>query len=151
MMKLNVIKLSILLFISMLFTSNNFEVEKTEEQIADEIIEKQKIDYHLVTATTYTIREEETDSTPLLTASGYKLDSINPKKDKVIAVSRDLKRKFRFGEKVRIKGAGKLDGVYTVRDVMNRRFRKKIDILINPDDDGNLFKKVKLYPIDINE
>lgn len=146
-MKFNVIKLSILLFILMLFTFNNFEVEKTEEQIADEIIEKQKIDYHLVTATTYTIRKEETDSTPLLTASGYKLDSINPKKDKVIAVSRDLKKKLRFGERVRIKGAGKLDGVYYVRDLMNKRFRNKIDILINPNDDGNKFTKVKLYPI----
>ena len=114
-------------------------------------IEKEKIDYHLVTATTYTIKEEQTDSTPLITASGYKLDSLNPKKDKVIAVSRDLKRKFRFGEKVRIKGAGKLDGVYTVRDVMNRRFTKKIDILINPDDDGNRYTKVKLYPITIND
>jgi 3D (Asp-Asp-Asp) domain-containing protein len=149
-MKENVIRLLVVVFICLFTTSIQFEEVKSEEQIADEIIEKEKIDYHLVTATTYTIKEEQTDSTPLITASGYKLDSLNPKKDKVIAVSRDLKRKFRFGEKVRIKGAGKLDGVYTVRDVMNRRFTKKIDILINPDDDGNRYTKVKLYPITIN-
>ena len=150
-MKENVIRLLVVVFICLFTTSIQFEEVKSEEQIADEIIEKEKIDYHLVTATTYTIKEEQTDSTPLITASGYKLDSLNPKKDKVIAVSRDLKRKFRFGEKVRIKGAGKLDGVYTVRDVMNRRFTKKIDILINPDDDGNRYTKVKLYPITIND
>ena len=150
-MKQNVIRLLVVVFICLFTTSIQFEEVKSEEQIADEIIEKEKIDYHLVTATTYTIKEEQTDSTPLITASGYKLDSLNPKKDKVIAVSRDLKRKFRFGEKVRIKGAGKLDGVYTVRDVMNRRFTKKIDILINPDDDGNRYTKVKLYPITIND
>lgn len=150
-MKQNTLKLIIIFIICLLTTSIQFEEVKSEEQIADEIIEKQKIDYHLVTATTYTIREEQTDSTPLITASGYKLDSLNPKKDKVIAVSRDLKRKFRFGEKVRIKGAGKLDGVYTVRDVMNRRFTKKIDILINPDDSGNKWTKVKMYPITIND
>ena len=150
-MKENVIRLLVVVFICLFTTSIQFEEVKSEEQIADEIIEKEKIDYHLVTATTYTIKEEQTDSTPLITASGYKLDSLNPKKDKVIVVSRDLKRKFRFGEKVRIKGAGKLDGVYTVRDVMNRRFTKKIDILINPDDDGNRYTKVKLYPITIND
>ena len=143
----------ILLFltITMFIPHNMINSKMSEEEVADIIIEKKKIPYDVVTVTTYTVSKGETDSTPLITASGYKLDSLNPKKQKVIAVSRDLKRKYKFGQKVRVKGAGKLDGVYTVRDVMNRRFRKKIDILINPEDDGNLFKKVKLYPIDINE
>ncbi|NDB29048.1 hypothetical protein EB169_07755 [archaeon] len=146
-MKITISKLLILFFITIAFIPHKTEIKKTEEEIVDEIIEKEKPEYHLVTATTYSITEEETDSTPLLTASGYKLDSINPKKDKVIAVSRDLKRKLKFGERVRIKGAGKLDGIYYVRDLMNKRFKNKIDILINPDDDGNKFTKVKLYPI----
>ena len=34
---------------------------------------------------------------------------------------------------------------------MNKRFRNKIDILINPNDDGNKWTGVKIYPIDINE
>ncbi len=146
-MKLNFVKLFILLVILILFTSNQTKIEKTEEQIVDEIIEKEKIDYELVTATTYSINVEETDSTPLLTASGFKLDSINPKDDKVIAISRDLKRKLKFGERVRIKGAGNLDGIYYVRDLMNKRFRNKIDILINPDETGTKIKNVRLYPI----
>ena len=119
----------------------------SEEMVVDEIIEKKKLPYDLVTVTTYTISEGQTDSTPLITASGYKLDSINPKKQKVIAISRDLKRKYKFGQKVRVKGAGKLDGIYTVRDLMARRWTKKIDILINPEDKGNKITKVKLYNV----
>jgi 3D (Asp-Asp-Asp) domain-containing protein len=138
----------ILLFLTIImFIPHNMPSEMSEEEIVDEIIEKKKLPYDLVTVTTYTISVGQTDSTPLITASGYKLDSINPKKQKVIAISRDLKRKYKFGQKVRVKGAGKLDGVYTVRDLMASRWRKKIDILINPEDDGNKFRRVKLYNV----
>jgi 3D (Asp-Asp-Asp) domain-containing protein len=111
------------------------------------MIEKKHIPYDVVTVTTYTVSAGQTDSTPLITASGYKLDSLNPKKQKVIAISRDLKRKYKFGQKVRVKGAGKLDGVYTVRDLMAKRWRKKIDILINPDESGTKIRRVKIYNI----
>ena len=139
----------ILLFltIAMFIPHNMINSKMSEEEVADIIIEKKKIPYDVVTVTTYTVSKGETDSTPLSTASGYKLDSLNPKKQKVIAVSRDLKRKYKFGQKVRVKGAGKLDGIYTVRDLMARRWTKKIDILINPDDDGTKIRGVKLYNI----
>ena len=138
----------ILLFLTIImFIPHNMPSELSEEEIVDEIIEKKKLPYDLVTVTTYTISAGQTDSTPLITASGYKLDSINPKKQKVIAISRDLKRKYKFGQKVRVKGAGKLDGVYTVRDLMAKRWTKKIDILINPEDDCNKFRRVKLYNV----
>ncbi len=132
----------------MLFVPHNMiNSVVSEEMVVDEIIEKKKLPYDLVTVTTYTISEGQTDSTPLITASGYKLDSINPKKQKVIAISRDLKRKYKFGQKVRVKGAGKLDGIYTVRDLMASRWTKKIDILINPEDMGTKFRRVKLYNV----
>jgi 3D (Asp-Asp-Asp) domain-containing protein len=139
----------ILLFltITMFIPHNMINSKMSEEEVADIIIEKKKIPYDVVTVTTYTVSKGETDSTPLITASGYKLDSLNPKKQKVIAISRDLKRKYKFGQKVRVKGAGKLDGVYTVRDLMASRWRKKIDILINPDEDGTKIRRVKLYNI----
>lgn len=138
----------IFLFLTIImFIPHNMPSEMSEEEVADIIIEKKKLPYDLVTVTTYTISEGQTDSTPLITASGYKLDSINPKKQRVIAISRDLKRKYKFGQKVRVKGAGKLDGVYTVRDLMAKRWTKKIDILINPEDDGNKFRRVKLYNV----
>jgi 3D (Asp-Asp-Asp) domain-containing protein len=105
----------------------------------------EKVFKQFVTLTIYTPTESETDSTPNVTASGFKIDSDNPKKHKIIAVSRDLKRKgFKFGKKVRIKGAGKLNGVYTVRDLMNKRHKNRIDVLVNDE-----HKPIKLKNIEV--
>ena len=100
-----------------------------------------------VKVTTYTVNEAETDSEPTITASGFEVDSLNPKKHRIIAVSRDLKKKFKFGQKIKVTGIGKHSGVYVVRDVMNKRWKKKIDILINPDDKPFSFKNAKIYVV----
>lgn len=100
----------------------------------------------LVTLTIYKPLESETDSTPNLTASGFKIDVDNPGKHRIIAVSRDLKRKgWKFGKKVRIRKAGKYNGVYTIRDVMNKRYRNRIDILVDDE-----HKPIKLRNVEIN-
>lgn len=99
-----------------------------------------------VTLTTYTVDPSQTDNTPLITASGFKLDSLNPRRHRVIAISRDLRARFKFGSRVRITNAGRFNGVYVVRDLMNKRFRRKIDILINPKD-----KHTKLTNVVINK
>ena len=88
----------------------------------------------IVSLSTYKADTTETDSTPLVTASGFKLDSLNPKKHRVIAISRDLKALFAFGDKVILTNAGKFNGVWFIHDVMNKRYKNKIDILINPSD-----------------
>ncbi len=51
---------------------------------------------------------------------------------KIIAVSRDLLSKYgmRNGTKVRISG---LPGYYRVRDKMNKRYKKRIDIYMGVD------------------
>ena len=105
------------------------------------------ISYETVTLTTYSPTEGETDSTPHLTASGFKIDKENPKRHRIIAVSRDLKKKWPFGTKVRIKNAGKYNGVYTVKDVMNKRHKNRIDILIGEDDKQTKIKNVKITKI----
>jgi 3D (Asp-Asp-Asp) domain-containing protein len=101
----------------------------------------------IVTVTTYKATSEETDSTPNITASGFKISKKNPKKHRIIAVSRDLKRKLKFGQRVRLKNAGKYNGEYVVRDVMNKRYKKRIDILINPKDKQTKLSKVKVYKV----
>ena len=101
----------------------------------------------IVTVTTYKASSEETDSTPNVTASGFKISKKNPKKHRIIAVSRDLKRKLKFGQRVRLKNAGKYNGEYVVRDVMNKRYKKLIDILINPKDIQTTIAKVKIYKV----
>lgn len=81
----------------------------------------------VVTATVYNAVPEQTNSENLVTASGFIID-----KDsfpKIIAVSRDLEKKFPMGTKVSIQGTD-FDGIYTVEDRMHKRWRKKIDILV---------------------
>ncbi len=87
-----------------------------------------------VSLSTYKTDTAETDSTPLITASGFKLDSVNPMKHRVIAISRDLKELFSFGDKVKLSNAGKFNGIWFIRDLMNKKYKNKIDILINPSD-----------------
>jgi len=81
-----------------------------------------------VTATAYTSHAAQTDSTPFLAAWNNR---IRPGM-KIIAVSRDMLTRYgmRNGTKVRIAG---LPGYYRVRDKMNKRYRKRIDIYMGLD------------------
>jgi 3D (Asp-Asp-Asp) domain-containing protein len=131
---------NIILSIVMVFLP--YEMEMKEKEIS-KMIEGIKPD--IVTMTTYKASESETDSTPNITASGFKIT--NPKKHRIIAVSRDLKRKMKWGSKVRIVGAGKYDGTYRVHDLMNKRYKKRIDILIGHNDKQTKLRKVKIYKL----
>jgi 3D (Asp-Asp-Asp) domain-containing protein len=119
-----------------------YEMEKEEIRV-NKMIET--ITPEIVTLTTYKASESETDSTPNITASGFKIT--NPKKHRIIAVSRDLKKKYKFGQKIRITNAGKYNGTYRVHDVMNKRYRNRIDILIGHNDKQTKLKKVKIYKL----
>ena len=120
------------------------EINMMEREIQMEI---RGIEPDIVTVTTYSPTVAQTDSTPLITASGFEINPKNPKRQRIVAVSRDLKKKYKFGKKVRITGIGKLSGTYTVRDVMNKRYRNRVDILIGEDDTHTYFKKAKLYAV----
>jgi len=120
------------------------EINMMEREIEMEI---KGIEPDIVTVTTYSPTVEQTDSTPLITASGFEINPTNPKKQRIVAVSRDLKKKYKFGKKVRITGIGKLSGTYTIRDVMNKRYKKRVDILIGEDDTQTSFKNAKLYAV----
>ena len=76
-----------------------------------------------VTATAYTSHRGQTDKTPFLAAWNNR---IRPGM-KIVAVSRDMLTRYglKNGSKIRISG---LPGYYTVRDKMNKRYRKRIDI-----------------------
>jgi 3D (Asp-Asp-Asp) domain-containing protein len=102
------------------------------------------IKIEVVTLTIYSPVVGQTDSTPHITASGFEIDLDNPRKHNIIAVSRDLKSKWKFNQKVKIRKAGKYNGVYTVKDVMNKRHKKRIDILVGPDE-----KPIKLTGVEV--
>ena len=81
-----------------------------------------------VTATAYTSHVNQTDDTPFIAAWNNKLKPGM----KIIAVSRDLLTKYGLsnGTKVRISG---LKDIYVVRDKMNKRYKKRIDIYMGLD------------------
>jgi LysM repeat protein len=76
-----------------------------------------------VTATAYTSHGSQTDDTPFLAAWNNRL---RPGM-KVIAVSRDLLYRYGMKNGTKVKIAG-LPGYYRVRDKMNKRYRRRIDI-----------------------
>lgn len=82
-----------------------------------------------VTATVYNAIEGQTDDTPLITATGFKINKKNF--PRIIAVSKDLERKFPMGTVVEVCNVNySLEGEYRVEDRMHSRWRKKIDILV---------------------
>jgi 3D (Asp-Asp-Asp) domain-containing protein len=85
-----------------------------------------------VTVTVYHAVPEQCNSDPGHTASMFKLNLSDPYSHKIIAVSRDLLKKYPFGSCVVVKGTD-YDGTYQVQDLLNKRYKKRIDILINLD------------------
>ena len=81
-----------------------------------------------VTATAYNSLPAQTDSTPDIAAWG---DRLRPGM-KVIAVSRDLLKKYGLKHRDKVKISG-LEGEYQVLDKMNKRWRKKMDIYMGKD------------------
>ena len=102
--------------------------------------------FTVVTATVYHATVAQTNQDPTHTAFMYKLDTINPFKHRIIAVSRDLLKEYPNGTKVSVTGTD-YDGIYTVRDLMNKRYTKRIDILINKNMKIGLWKNVKIKKI----
>jgi 3D (Asp-Asp-Asp) domain-containing protein len=119
------------------------DIAITETKVKEIVAEEFR---KVVTLTTYSVTEGETDDSPTITASGFEIDENNPNKHRIIAVSRDLKRRLRFGEKVVLSNAGRFNGVWYVRDLMNSRFRNKIDVLIDGDD-----KQTKMFGVIIKK
>ena len=95
-----------------------------------------------VTATTYKLTARENGPYGNHLASGFKASYKHPGLDRVIAVSPDLLDSFPFHTYVIVKGAGKLDGIWKVEDVMNKRFTKRIDFLIGWKTKHNKFNNV---------
>lgn len=101
-----------------------------------------------VVCTVYNAVVEQCNSDPEHTAFMFKLDLSNPYKHRIIAVSRDLLIKYPNKSKVYVSGTGRYDGIYTVRDKMNKRYTKRIDILINLDMKIGKWNNVKISLVD---
>ena len=86
-----------------------------------------------VTVTTYNPTRHQTDSTPNQTADGTIIKPWKATQYRYVALSRDLLSRwggpFEYGDYIIIEGTGGWDGVYQVRDTMNPKWVKRVDIL----------------------
>lgn len=69
-----------------------------------------------------------------------------------IAISQDLWSNnggpYSFGDSIRVSGMGTTyDGIYVVEDTMNKRFTKRIDVLVESRKPPNIWFNVKIYKV----
>ena len=98
-------------------------------------IEEYENNKHKVTVTMYHPVSDQTDDTPNITADGSVIRINNASEYRYVAVSRNMLIRnegfLNFGDYIWL-DAGKKSGVYQVRDVMNKRFVNRVDILETP-------------------
>ena len=98
-----------------------------------------------VTLTCYQPVKSQCNNQPLVTADGSKINLHHLKRGRIkwCAISRDLLYLFPKNKPKRVFIEG--FGVYEVRDVTNKRFKHRIDILIHPKDSKRIsIKNVKV-------
>ena len=111
------------------------EIFKLEEKITE--LETELSEYKSggmnVTVTMYQPVRYQTDSTPNILADGTRIRTEDASNYKFIAVSRNLLKRWGgwldFGDFVLLRNTTDKDGIYQVRDTMNKRFVNRIDIL----------------------
>jgi 3D (Asp-Asp-Asp) domain-containing protein len=96
----------------------------------------------IVTATSYTVYTNETIQRR--TADGSSINMKHPAINRFIAISRDLLKQFYFGQTVLVEGIGNKSGIFIIKDLMHERWKKRIDILRDPDDELITYENVKL-------
>lgn len=125
---------------------NNTYFQKEKTSFTRKIKKDDKI--FKVTVTKYNPVKEQCDDDPLITADNSKicLNNLNAGKLKWIAVSRDLRKHFKYGEKVIIKcdHDPSINGEYEVHDTMNPRYTRTIDLLSPIGDTKGKWKDVEI-------
>lgn len=108
-------------------------------------------------ATVYHATVAQCDGNPLETADGSRIVRHRVPKLRWCAVSQDLLARrggpLNFGDTLLVREAGRLNGRWVVRDVMNQRHRRRIDFLVpanaayDPDQNTvEVFRIWKQYP-----
>jgi len=105
-----------------------------------------------VDVTMYHPVSRQTDSTPNILADGTQIRVQRASEYKYIAVSRNLLKRhggfLDYGDFVLLKGTkGHKDGVYQVRDTMNKRFVNRIDVLESPGKAPYKYANAEIYKL----
>ena len=124
------------------------ETIKGENVALTEILAELKSEGLDVVVTMYQPVERQTDSTPNILADGTRIRTQDASNYKFIAVSRNLLTRhggwLDYGDFVFLKGTEGKDGVYQVRDTMNKRYVNRIDILESIDVKPYKFEKASI-------
>ena len=105
-----------------------------------------------VDVTMYHPISRQTDSTPNILADGTRIRVQRASEYKFIEVSRNLLKRYGgfldYGDFVLLKGTnGHKDGVYQVRDTMNKRFVNRIDVLETPGKKPYKYANAAIYKL----
>ena len=117
--------------------NNMYKDQITELRVSNRGLKKRLSEYEeygiIVDVTMYQPVYPQTDDTPNITADGTKIRISKASNYKFVALSRNLLKRwggpFDYGDFILLKGAGKKDGVYQVRDTMNPKWVNVVDIL----------------------
>lgn len=112
--------------------------------------------YVTVLATKYNAVKSQCDSDPLITADNSKIDlkKLNKHQLRWIAVSQEMTKVFNLnmGDKVFIECDNpKINGIWEIHDHMNKRFSRRIDLLVPLNDKYNFDRPMKVKLRKVNE
>lgn len=128
--------------------NQNLKLYKDRLTELESVIDEFKLEGLDVTVTMYHPTRGQTDSTPNILADGTKIRIHKASEYKYVAVSRNLLKKnggwLDYGDFIFLRGTSGKDGVYQVRDTMNRRFVNRIDILESPGTKPYKFDSAKI-------
>ena len=128
---------------------------QNENTLLREQVAEIKLEGMNVTVTMYHPTRYQTDSTPNILADGTRITVHRASEYKYIAVSRNLLKRWGgwldYGDFIVLKGTGGKDGVYQVKDTMNKRFVNRIDILETPGTKPYKFENAKITKTHVDE
>ena len=135
-------------------TIDSLEDDRVRLQLKiDELENGVKLEGLDVVVTMYHPVRHQTDGTPDILADGTKITIHKASEYNYVAVSRNLLKRWGgwldFGDFVILKGTDGKDGVYQVRDTMNKRWVNRIDILESIDVKPYKFEKAKIVKTDL--
>ena len=120
----------------------------SENERLKELVDEFKLEGMEVTVTMYHPVSSQTDSTPNILADGPRIRVHKASEYRFIAVSRNLLKQHggfvEYGDFIVLKGTDGKDGVYQVKDTMNKRFVNRIDILESPGTKPYKFDSAKI-------
>ena len=135
------------------FHKDSVRTLNSENERLSALVEEFKLEGMEVTVTMYHPVRSQTDSTPNILADGTRIRVHKASEYRFIAVSRNLLKRhggwLTYGDFVLLKGTNHKDGVYQVRDTMNKRFVNRIDILESPGVTPYKFSEAKIVKTDL--